>query len=55
LIVIASRVVFDLIPADLDEYERGALWKYLRNECSQTTLWEGVVKGQSVRVRTLCE
>jgi hypothetical protein len=55
LIVIASRAVFDLIPADLDEYERGALWKYLRHECSQTTLWEGDVRGQRVRVRTLCD
>jgi hypothetical protein len=55
LIVIASRAVFDLIPADLDEYERGALWKYLRHECSRTTLWEGEVRGQRVRVRTLCE
>jgi hypothetical protein len=55
LVVIASRAVFDLIPADLDEYERGALWKYLRNECGQTTLWEGEVRGQRVRVRTLCE
>jgi superfamily I DNA and/or RNA helicase len=29
LVVIASRSVFGLIPPDLDEYERGALWKYL--------------------------
>jgi hypothetical protein len=55
LIVIASRAVFDLIPADLDEYERGALWKYLRHECGQTTLWEGVVRGHRVRVRALCD
>jgi hypothetical protein len=55
LIVIASRAVFDLIPADLDEYERGALWKYLRHECGRTTLWEGDIKGHRVRVRTLCE
>ncbi len=54
LIVIASRAVFDLIPADLDEYERGALWKYLRHECARTTLWEGDVEGHRVRVRTLC-
>ncbi|HZG53768.1 MAG TPA: AAA domain-containing protein [Pyrinomonadaceae bacterium] len=55
LIVIASRAVFDLIPADLDEYERGALWKYLRHECGRTTLWEGEIEGHRVRVRTLCE
>jgi superfamily I DNA and/or RNA helicase len=55
LIVIASRAVFDLIPADLDEYERGALWKYLRHECGRTTLWEGDIEGHRVRVRTLCD
>jgi hypothetical protein len=56
LVVVASRAVFDLIPADLDEYERGALWKYLRHECgSRATLWEGEVRGQRVRVRTLCD
>jgi superfamily I DNA and/or RNA helicase len=55
LIVIASRAVFDLIPADLDEYERGALWKYLRHECGRTTLWEGVIRGHRVRVRALCD
>ena len=55
LIVIASRAVFDLIPADLDEYERGALWKYLRHECGHTTLWEGDIEGRRVRVRALCE
>jgi len=55
LIVIASRAIFDLIPADLDEYERGALWKYLRHECGQTTLWEGDIGGHRVRVRTLCD
>ncbi|HEV2880945.1 MAG TPA: AAA domain-containing protein [Pyrinomonadaceae bacterium] len=55
LIVIASRAVFDLIPADLDEYERGALWKYLRHECGQTTLWEGDIEGHRVRVRALCD
>ncbi|MCA1631860.1 MAG: ATP-binding protein, partial [Acidobacteria bacterium] len=27
LVVVSSRAVFDLIPSDLDEYERGALWK----------------------------
>jgi hypothetical protein len=55
LVVVASRAVFDLIPADLDEYERGALWKYLRHECGRATLWEGEIEGRNVRVRTLCE
>ena len=53
LIVIASRAVFDLIPADLDEYERGALWKHLRHECAGTALWEGEVDGHAVTVRAM--
>jgi hypothetical protein len=53
LVVVASRAVFDLIPSDLDEYERGALWKYLRHECAGVTLWEGEVAGQRVTVRAL--
>jgi hypothetical protein len=53
LVVVASRAVFDLIPSDLDEYERGALWKYLRHECAGVTLWEGEVAGQRVTVRVL--
>ena len=51
LIVLASRAIFDLIPGDLDEYERGALWKHMRRECSHT-LWEGRVSGHAVRVLT---
>ncbi|MCA1817274.1 MAG: AAA family ATPase [Acidobacteria bacterium] len=53
LVVVASRAVFDLIPSDLDEYERGALWKYLRHECAGTTLWEGEIGGHRVAVRAL--
>jgi hypothetical protein len=53
LVVVASRAVFDLIPSDLDEYERGALWKYLRHECAGTILWEGEVGGHRVTVRAL--
>ncbi len=53
LIVIASRAIFDLIPADLDEYERGALWKHLRRESSAKTIWEGEVAGQRVWVRAI--
>jgi len=53
LVVIASRSVFGLIPADLDEYERGALWKYLRRECGGQALWEGEVSGHQVWVRAL--
>jgi superfamily I DNA and/or RNA helicase len=53
LVVIASRAVFDLIPSDLDEYERGALWKHLRHESKAQTLWEGEVSGQRVTVRAV--
>jgi hypothetical protein len=53
LIVIASRAVFDLIPGDLDRYERGALWKYLRHECRARPLWEGEVSGHRVIVRAM--
>jgi hypothetical protein len=53
LVVVASRAVFDLIPADLDEYERGALWKHLRHESQARLLWEGEVHGQRVAVRAL--
>ncbi len=51
LIVVASRALFDLIPQDLDAYERGSLWKRLRRE-SARTLFEGEVFGQRVSVRT---
>ncbi|HVF58183.1 MAG TPA: ATP-binding protein, partial [Pyrinomonadaceae bacterium] len=53
LVVIASSAVFDLIPSDLDEYERGALWKHLRHETKAQTLWEGEVAGQRVSVRAV--
>ncbi|HLL75721.1 MAG TPA: DEAD/DEAH box helicase, partial [Pyrinomonadaceae bacterium] len=53
LVVVSSRAVFDLIPADLDEYERGALWKHLRHECAESILWEGNLRGNRVSVRAL--
>ena len=53
LILIASRTIFGLMPDDLDEYERGALWKYLRRECSGDALWRGEVGGHAVTVRAL--
>ncbi len=53
LIVVASRAVFDLIPADLDDYERGALWKHLRHESAARTLWQGEVAGHRVTVRAI--
>jgi hypothetical protein len=53
LVVIASRAVFDLIPSDLDEYERGALWKHLRHESKARMLWDGEVEGHRVTVRAV--
>jgi hypothetical protein len=53
LIVIASRAIFDIIPGDLDEYERGALWKQMLRECGASAAWAGTVGGQAIRVLTL--
>jgi hypothetical protein len=50
LIVLASRTVFSLIPGDLDDYERGALWKHLRHECDAQVLWTGESGGYELRV-----
>lgn len=51
LVVVASRAVFDLIPQDLDAYERGSLWKRLRRESAAHTLFDGTVSGRRVTVR----
>lgn len=51
LVVVASRAVFDLIPQDLDAYERGSLWKRLRREAAAHTLFDGTVSGRRVIVR----
>ncbi|HEX8283989.1 MAG TPA: AAA domain-containing protein [Pyrinomonadaceae bacterium] len=51
LVVVASRAVFDLIPQDLDAYERGSLWKRLRRESAAHTLFDGTVNGRRVTVR----
>ena len=50
LIVLASRTVFGLIPADLDDYERGALWKHLHHECDTQVLWTGEFGDYELRV-----
>ncbi|MFL6335648.1 MAG: AAA domain-containing protein [Pyrinomonadaceae bacterium] len=52
LVVVASRAVFDLIPQDLDAYERGSLWKRLRREAARI-LFDGEVSGHHVTVRGL--
>jgi hypothetical protein len=51
LVVVASRAVFDLIPQDLDAYERGSLWKRLRRESAALTLFDGTIDGRRVTVR----
>src|SRR3989440_427668 len=53
LIVVASRAVFDLIPADLDDDERGSLWKRLRHETRARTLFDGELLGQRITVRAV--
>jgi superfamily I DNA and/or RNA helicase len=50
LIVLASQALFTLMPADLDEYERGALWKQLRHACASPPLWTGAFGGYQLRV-----
>lgn len=51
VIVVASRAVFELLPSDLDEYERGCLWKHLRHEAESRLLWRGRVDDHAVSVR----
>jgi superfamily I DNA and/or RNA helicase len=53
LIVLASQALFTLMPADLDDYERGALWKYLRHACASPPLWTGAYGGYQLRVLTV--
>jgi AAA domain/PD-(D/E)XK nuclease superfamily len=53
VIVVASRAVFDLVPADLDDYERGSLWKHLRHEAEMGVLWQGKIEACDVSVRTI--
>ena len=50
LVVLASQALFTLMPADLDEYERGALWKHLRHACAVPPLWTGEYGGYRLRV-----
>ena len=53
LIVLASQALFTLMPADLDDYERGALWKHLRHACASPPLWTGEYGGYQLRVLTI--
>lgn len=51
VIVIVARSVLDLVPADLDAYERGSLWKHLRHEAEAGVLWQGKIETHDVSVR----
>ena len=53
LIVLASQTLFTLMPADLDDYERGALWKQLRHACASPPLWTEEYEGYRLRVFTV--
>jgi AAA domain len=53
VIVLASQALFTLMPADLDDYERGALWKHLRHACASPPLWTGEYGGYRLRVFTV--
>jgi hypothetical protein len=55
LIVLAAQTVFSLIPADLDDYERCALWKHLHHECKAQELWTGECGGYMLRVLAIKE
>jgi hypothetical protein len=50
VIVIASRAVFDIVPTDLDAYERGSLWKHLHHEADANILWQGEIAGEQVKI-----
>jgi len=50
LIVLASQALFTLMPADLDDYERSALWKQLRHACASPPVWTGEYGGYKLRV-----
>lgn len=50
IIVVASQTVFNLIPSNLDDYERGALWKHLHRDCRQKTLWQGKIGNQTINI-----
>ena len=53
LIVLASQALFTLMPVDLDDYERGALWKQLRHACASPPLWTEEYGGYQLRVLTI--
>lgn len=53
VIVVAARAVFDLMPNDLDAYERGSLWKHLRHEGARHELWRGMVDDQRIKISSV--
>ena len=55
VVIIAARTVFDLLPGDLEAYERGSLWKKLRYESHEHLLWQGEIMGQCVNIRAVTQ
>jgi superfamily I DNA and/or RNA helicase len=53
LIVLASQALFTLLPVDLDDYERGALWKQLRHACASPPLWTGEYEGYRLHILSI--
>jgi hypothetical protein len=49
LVVVCSRALLDHIPAEVEHYESAALWKALRDVCSEL-VGEAEVSGQRVRL-----
>ena len=41
------------MPVDLDDYERGALWKHLRHAHASPPLWTRKYEGYQLRVFTV--
>lgn len=50
LIILAAKTLFELIPGNLDHYERGSLWKRLRRDCSRNQIWQGKISGYYSRI-----
>ena len=50
LIVIASRSVFEFLPADLEMLRVTSLWRNLLQDACKVPLWDDEIGGHRVRV-----
>lgn len=50
LIVVGARAFFRFVCSDLDLFEQGLLWKYLRYDWTRTPLWHGAYAGVAVEI-----